>query len=129
MYVSEQFEPKEGMTVWALPGGNASRHWNREPIKATVVSVKRKYFYVRPENSTWQTWKFLREGNTFYDEADSNNTYAVYVSKEGALKAIQCEQEFREVQNILSNVRGDVNASLGYETVHAIYEILKSKEE
>ena len=53
MYVSEQFEPKEGMTVWALPGGNASRHWNREPIKATVVSVKRKYFYdaVCPDHS------------------------------------------------------------------------------
>lgn len=129
MYVSEQFELKEGMTVWALPGGNASRHWNREPIKATVVSVKRKYFYVRPVDSTGQTWKFFREDNTFCDETDSNNTYAVYISKEAAQNVIQCEQEFREIQNILSNVRGDVNASLGYETVHAIYEILKSKEE
>lgn len=124
MYKSEQFTPTEGMTIWALPGGNASRYWDHEPIEVKVVAVKRKYFYVRPKDSAWQTWKFFLEDNTFYDEADSNNTYAVYTTKDAADKAVQCEREFKAIMNHLSNARGDEIQTLGYEKVHAVFEIL-----
>ena len=128
MFKSQQFKPKPDMPVWLLPGGNARRSWDNEPIPAKVIAVKRKYFYVQPDSARWESLKFALEDNTFCDDAETNNDYAVYDSHESAMRAIQCGKEFVEIRGIITSVRNG-GEELGYEKIHAIYKILKNEEE
>ena len=127
MFASEHFTPKAGMAVWVLPGGNARRSWAGDPIPAKVTAVKRKYFYVQPQDATWKNWKFALEDNTFCDDADTNNNYAVYASQEAALRAVRFERELAEIRRFFSS-GGNAAEELGCEKIHAIYELLASTE-
>ena len=83
---------------------------------------------MQPDSARWENLKFALEDNTFCDDAETNNDYAVYDSHESAMRVIQCGKEFVEIRGIITSVR-NAGEELGYEKIHAIYKILKNEEE
>lgn len=91
MYKSQQFEPKPDIPVWLLPGGNARRSWDNEPIPAKIIAVKRKYFYVQPDNARWEKLKFSLEDNTFCDDAETKKHKLFWIQARAASLAVTAE--------------------------------------
>lgn len=123
-FKSQAFAPKEGAAVYLLPGGNAARNWGGFPIKATVASVKRKYFYVKETDYSYPL-KFDKETNRFVDDSDTNNDYAVFETLEAAEDAIRCVDEFYKIKSFLGNIRPwEMTEHIESEKIHEIYNII-----
>lgn len=123
-FKSQQFMPNEGAVVYLLPGGNATRNWSGSPIKATITSVKRKYFYVKETDYSYPL-KFDKEANRFVDDSDTNNDYAVFETLESAEDAMRCVDEFYKIKSFLGKIRPwELTEAIESKKVHEIYQTL-----
>ena len=122
-FKSQQFMPNEGAVVYLLPGGNAARNWNGSPIKATITSVKRKYFYVKEADYSYPL-KFDKEANRFVDNSLFND-YAVFETLEAADDAIRFVDEFYKIKSFLGKIRPlELAEVIESQKIHEIYQIL-----
>ena len=122
-FKSQAFTPKEGAAVYLLPGGNAARNWGGFPIKATVASVKRKYFYVKETDYSYPL-KFDKEANRFVDNSLFND-YAVFETLEAAEDAIRFVDEFYKIKSFLGKIRPlELAEVIESQKIHEIYQIL-----
>ena len=119
---SEQFAPHLNMEVYLIPCGNAARSWHKNPVQGTVTAIKRKYFTVTVKNGN--DLRFYREDNTFFDEHETNNRFAVFSSLDRAKEAIRAADEFVEIRQVLSTLSFDSLSDFGFDKSHTIYKTI-----
>lgn len=71
-----------GQAVWLSANGNYARIYRsvRMPIRAVVTAVKRKYFYVRPDDQPYEI-RFDKETNQSVDE-DCNASWSIWETEQ-----------------------------------------------
>lgn len=111
-----------GQTIWLSPGGNYARLYRSVPmpIKATVASVKRKYFYVKPDASRDEI-KFDKETGASVLE-DCNSSWTIWETEEAYRNAIEKAKLLTAVERAMRDYRTADRLSLGQ--VRGLYRIL-----
>lgn len=111
-----------GQTVWLTPGGNFARMYkfSELPVPTEIVSVKRKYFYVKYKGSQGEI-KFDKETGRSVCE-DCNSSWTLWDSPQAYKDRKESLNKLQAVRNALRNYRSDNALSL--EDVRTIYAIL-----
>lgn len=113
---------KPGQVVWLSAGGNYRRIYRSVPmpIRATVVSIKRKYFYVKPDSSRDEI-KFDKETGASVLE-DCNSSWTIWETEQAYHDAIEKDRKITAVERAMRDYRTENLLSL--DQVRELYHIL-----
>ncbi len=120
-----EYEPgryKAGDTVWLVPTGNNSRIYRSTPlpVESTVVSVKRKYFYVKKNGSSYEEKFDIATGENVSE--DCNAGWELWPTRQSYLDEKERRTKLQECSRALRTDRAE--RSLGLDHVRAIYDVL-----
>lgn len=116
---------RPGQSVWLTPGGNLARIYRFEtlPVPAKVVSIKRKYFYVKREHGHDEIKFEIETGKSVL--GDCNSSWTIWDSPQAYLD----EKERRDkIWKIYAAFRSPcTDRTLSLDAVRLIYDTMTAE--